>query len=72
MQHIITLIAQNIGINVEDITKNLDETILRQIDTFQVPQDLKDKIDELIEQDKEINKFGDDHKFNSKKFTHTK
>ena len=72
MQRIITLIARNIGINVEDITKNLGDTILRQIDTFQVPEELGKKINELIEQDEEINQFGKDHTITSANFTELK
>ena len=72
MTYIIELIAHSIGITSDEIKEGLEQTILSQIETFQVPPELVDKIKKLIEQDKEINKFGEDHEINSKKFTELK
>ena len=72
MTYIINLIAENIGIRYEDIISDLDETILSQIETFIVPEELREKIIALIEQDKAINDFGTEHEINSKKFAELK
>ena len=72
MRFIIDLIAENIGIRYEDITSDLDETILSQLDTFIVPEELREKITALIEQDNAINEFGTKHKINSQKFDELK
>jgi hypothetical protein len=72
MQYIINLIAENIGIRYEDIISGLEQTILRQIDTFQVPRELEEKIKELIKQDNEINQFGKEHNIKSDNFNELK
>jgi hypothetical protein len=72
MTDIIDLIAHNIGINGTDIINGLDQTMKKQIDTFQVPLKLAGKIKALIQQDDEINQFGHKYNITSAKFTELK
>ena len=72
MTDIIELIARSIGITSEEIKEGLEQTILRQINTFQVPPELEDKIKKLIEQDKEINQFGNKYNIKSDNFNELK